>query len=448
MSFPERYKVDHLFLLVGTNPLPNYVAAQLLVRDPQRSQVWLVYSTGTNLVRGALEEELKKLGFKQPTNILVEEANPQHIRNQIRNQATKLTGVVGLNYTGGTKAMSVHAYLALDELTRHDPHHLSLDTLPYVQYSYLDAHTLSMVFTDSHNGSLPPERVGRICVLTVEQMVRLHSRNVSLKETLFWPHVAQALLQRHSSGEGAAVWQSWIAGTFFLDPPWPQTPLSDDEWRGWIRTTFVEQQFDRRKWTKKAQLKTVKFSLPDDLADIATAFAEELADPQPATLDELWQQGSFRDPEKLGKWLEGEWLETAVMQAVQAIRDQGQVQIDNLVRDVQTKVTITTTDGKRVEQQVQIDVAFTRGYQLFVLSCSTSEDKGLCKSKLLEAAVRAEQIGGAEARVCLICCYKSPLDLEKEVADVLGKRLRVFGRAHLLNLQERLADWIAEVSPE
>jgi hypothetical protein len=30
MSNIERYQTDHLFLLVGTNPLPNYVAAKVL----------------------------------------------------------------------------------------------------------------------------------------------------------------------------------------------------------------------------------------------------------------------------------------------------------------------------------------------------------------------------------------------------------------------------------
>lgn len=31
--FRPRYQSDYLFLLVGTNPLPNYVAAELLLKQ-------------------------------------------------------------------------------------------------------------------------------------------------------------------------------------------------------------------------------------------------------------------------------------------------------------------------------------------------------------------------------------------------------------------------------
>lgn len=41
----EPCKTDYLFLLVGTNPLPNYVAARLLARP--KGKIYLLHSRTT-----------------------------------------------------------------------------------------------------------------------------------------------------------------------------------------------------------------------------------------------------------------------------------------------------------------------------------------------------------------------------------------------------------------
>jgi len=42
----EYHQVDRLFLLIGENPLPNYVAARTLLKDGGKA--YLVDTTGTN----------------------------------------------------------------------------------------------------------------------------------------------------------------------------------------------------------------------------------------------------------------------------------------------------------------------------------------------------------------------------------------------------------------
>ncbi|HWQ14467.1 MAG TPA: DUF1887 family CARF protein [Roseiflexaceae bacterium] len=444
----DRYRVDHLFLLIGTNPLPNYVAAKLLLRDPQSSQIVLVASVGTEGTRAALERTLKEEGYRYISSVQVEEANPADIRNKITEQARGLNGLVGLNYTGGTKAMSVHAYLALTALTN-----------LHVQYSYLDARTLSLHIEGHGIETGVTLAAGPHVTPTVEQVLKLHSRETSLHSDLFWPIIAQALAEVHSDGQRADSWQAWIAETFFQDPNWPQPsnenePLTGDEWRTWVRETFVHHEYKRRTWKKKSAVAQTPFNLPEALGDVREAFVRELCEPFPTTIRELMAAGRFDKVEELGKWLEGGWLETYVMQQVQAIQEQGIHRLNNVARNIHATVELANNEGATskteqapLKQEVEIDVAFTRGYQLFVLSCSASKDRGLCKSKLLEAAIRAEQIGGAEARVALVCCNEQPRELEKEVLDVLGKRVRVFGRAHLAELKQHLADWITDVSP-
>ena len=89
-------------------------------------------------------------------------------------------------------------------------------------------------------------------------------------------------------------------------------------------------------------------------------------------------------------------------------------------------------------------MAFTRGYQLFAISVSTTSKRDLCKVKLFEAYLRARQMGGDEARVALICCTDEPDSLKAEVAVLDDKKIAVFGRDDLMDLSSRIEDWIKQ----
>ena len=427
----ERHKVDALFVLVGKNTLPNYVAAQLLLRSPAKSRLILVYSEDTASQRQLLEDTLKAEGFQQFENVLVKESNPLDIENNIGAITQKLTGKVGLNYTGGTKAMSVHAYRALDENVRD------------VQFSYLNARGLSLMF--AHESI--PCLVGTEVSVSLKVLLGLHSRTLSFKADPIWPQTARTIADLHSSDDVRKMWNIWIAQTFFQEPPWPQFQVQssenrDAEWQHWVRKQHVWQEFKRRKWKTKTQLKNIQLSVLNEFTEVQATLLKEtgLSSSDSFSGDKdtlgLIQKGGFGKSEDLGKWFEGTWLESYVLDQVQQLRQQGQYGITDTGHSLQA----------HSDQQVEIDVAFTRGYQLFALACTTSDDKGLCKSKLLEVVVRAEQLGGAEARSALICCYPEPRKLENEIADLSGEHVRVFGRDDLMGIQTKLGDWIMDVS--
>ena len=96
----------------------------------------------------------------------------------------------------------------------------------------------------------------------------------------------------------------------------------------------------------------------------------------------------------------------------------------------------------------EVDVVAIRGYQMFAISCTTSKEMSLVKSKLFEAYVRARQMGGDEARIALICCSDEPAQVEKQMASELQYegRIRVFGQPDLPNIGQRLKNWILEQS--
>ena len=130
----EYHQVDHMFLLVGENPLPNYVAARLMLK--QGGTPYLVHTTDTQKEAKRLEIILSDQGIKttQLVSLNDYESDAYHIRETIRPKLEAIKdGKIGLYYTGGTKAMAVHAYRTV--VSKQHP-----DTV----FSYLDPRKLEM----------------------------------------------------------------------------------------------------------------------------------------------------------------------------------------------------------------------------------------------------------------------------------------------------------------
>lgn len=105
----RRVACDTLILLVGSNPLPNYVAAKVL--KPQK--ILMVYTSGAT----GTEEVMKGLRSVFNARLQVEVLPPRSVRRSsaqdIRDVLRKYTAPNNhLNYTGGTKVMAAQARMA------------------------------------------------------------------------------------------------------------------------------------------------------------------------------------------------------------------------------------------------------------------------------------------------------------------------------------------------
>jgi len=146
-------KSDHLLLLVGANPLPNAVAGKLLVAPD--GTITLVHSGGASgtadvaqRLRGWLEQQevVNTVELKE-----VEESSPSSIVRGVQERLNAIQAkTVGLHYTGGTKAMSVHAYRTVEQWAK--------EKNITAAFSYLDARTLEMVF-DPVDAGVSEQRV-------------------------------------------------------------------------------------------------------------------------------------------------------------------------------------------------------------------------------------------------------------------------------------------------
>jgi hypothetical protein len=153
----DNYKeFNHLILLIGTNPLPNFVAADYFLQNNKQLQtVWLLHSEENRLQAGTHEQvrnleallrkrwqgnhanlrfPLEKISLTDVSDAatILREIETKMLRGWQPNQSFHL------NYTGGTKAMSTHVYRRLQELGKRGQH----------QCSYLDANNFRLVVDD------------------------------------------------------------------------------------------------------------------------------------------------------------------------------------------------------------------------------------------------------------------------------------------------------------
>jgi len=315
------------------------------------------------------------------------------------------TGTVGLHYTGGTKAMAVHAYRAVERALA--------GKSPAPVFSYLDATTFELRIDPAVH-----EKVLFDVKPTIRDLVALHGNPLKAdrpsRDTILLP-AATALAQ--ASPNGLSVWRNWC----------DKVLRSEDIYTG-------------KDWRGNSRFKEVALSWPmaPELGEVVKILNSELNLPHTAkelSFSAIQLPNGVKEYKQLCKWLDGEWLEQYVLSQVAAVAESCHLHDYGM--------TLETDEKQDADFRFEFDVAAMRGYQLFGISCTTSSSKSLVKSKLFEASIRARQLGGDEARVGLVCGYADAVSLEREISqswDAEGK-IRVFGPADLPDLAEKLKDW-------
>ena len=125
-----------LVLLVGDNPLPNYVTAKYLIQRGELAKIVLLHSKDTVSIARNIENLLSHDGSVEITLAELEDAND---RNSILSSLERLRfdNSVHFNYTGGTKVMAVHVYNYLKEQRKE------------AEFSYLNSRTYKLVYDES-----------------------------------------------------------------------------------------------------------------------------------------------------------------------------------------------------------------------------------------------------------------------------------------------------------
>jgi hypothetical protein len=384
MNHLEPYRTDHLLLLVGANPLPNYVAALLLSK--KGGTIHLLNSKGTEDVKNLLEQAINN---KEPNVKVVphevDEARGHRIyqtaKRILKEIKEKSPGTsVGLHYTGGTKAMSVHIYRAFK------------DDFPEGIASYLNARTVSIMIDNR------------------DEPIRLTPMNMDFSINL------KELISLHG----------------YLPPEMNQTPFQTDLYQEIISIYSEDKPLkDWRKWVQSGLQ-----SLPDNdkypyLINFRSKLDVILG--MEATPESLAKHLGYQRLPNCRNWLEAKWLEQYTLKSIADIAQNAEI----------SSYSIDLLLNKNMDRKMQIDLAAVKGYQLFAISCKASKDKEVCKEHLFEVYIRARQIGGDEARIGLICCYPDPAALQQEIKEswFTEGRVKIFGIKDLFELPANLKKW-------
>ncbi len=377
----DEYKCQHLFLLVGTNPLPSYVSGKLL--SSSRTHFYFVHSKDTSHVADRLITglELKKGMWDK---IQVKESSPDNIYSKIKENAKGKSGL-GLDYTSGTKSMSVHAYRAIFDSD--DPSAL---------FSYLDARKLEMVIN------------------TKEGLPRRIPSGLSLKPTIL------ELMGLHGYRANKPDRSPELIDVCNFLVNVDVGKLNDWSFKHWRKSN--------ERFLSDSNLK--KAALPHGAGFEA--------------LDELWGEASTlgeisyywdKKVRHVTEFLSGKWLEQYTLYSLQGIASKTNVH-----------ESVINLEPKNDDTNFELDVVALKGYQLFVLSCTTAHKKSRLKQKMFEAYIRGRQLGGDEARIGLICYSNDPDQVKDEIEeewDSKGK-IAVFGKDEIRDLSYHLEQWFQQ----
>lgn len=247
-----QHRTNNLFLLVGSNPLPNYVAAKLLTDD--QTKLYLVHTTETE---GKIQQLENSLGRPGPSErIKVDNADAEDIFSRVKKCAEQCRGNIGLNYTGGTKAMAVHTYRAIQEVTKGE-------TIA----SYLDSKTLQLLIDRKGQRSIPYP-VQLEVKLSIQELLELHGYKLNKSLTLkpFQPNFCREMV--NIPAENQKSWRGQNMPLLDLNDPafdaikkyWKDCNTLNDlaqKW-GWREKHKEFLEFLRGKWLEHYALWSVQ----------------------------------------------------------------------------------------------------------------------------------------------------------------------------------------------
>jgi hypothetical protein len=397
--------------LVGTNPLPDLVAAQILAPK----WVHLLYSEDTEREGIPITIEYaswlaQAIDGQEPTPDVnarmygVNDVYAHKIHGQIESIIKELMSqgllrggeTIGLNYTGATKPMSVHSYRTIETHMRNRGFK--------VIYSYLDPRRLSFIFDgDQRPYPIKPQE----CHIDLQTMVRLHGYKILPGSGRDEPNlrmmpIAKAIGEVCRTEEGFNAWRTWLKSDLQLLP----------------QNDLLQPVLD----AFKALCKQTGNSLTP--AGIAAAM------------------GEFEKLTSYTNWFLGTWLEELALDAMLELQEV--LPIRSPMAGIKP---VPIQEGN--ERNFELDVAAVVGHQLFVISCIASRKaKGETKKHLMEAYVRAQQLGGEEARIALLCCADNKDDIARALKQTwhIDKHVTVFGNSDLSDLKGGLRTWIRENS--
>ena len=402
--------MDVLLLLMGGNPLPNYITADYTLKShrvdqddlPSPGKIIFVSTDKTENFFQSILNLLKKrhqsLFFQsEETKLGSDHRSPDFIRKKIINVLKKNPGIdsIHLNYTGGTKPMAVNAVIAVSEFAREKDIKLIMSDLDPDNFKLIS-------YRVNPNGKMgekkcfPGKGDLRDAVhLNIDEIFELHDmKPVPIKK------------------------QDYILENGIID----------------IITFSQEIALDYRKSTRRKRFVEIYKSLAGN----------NLGDRKKIISAHPYLKGIYDEnfklkvtPGQFYAFICGKWLEDYLYLSLKKIEPELNIAFTEIRKNVEAKYD---------ERPCEIDVVVVKGFRMFLFSCTTSQKIKLVKQKAFEALFRAEQLGGEHAKVIIVStmfntpCIPGKIKFSrKSNLEELGRDVKQFNadqKCELIGLDE------------
>lgn len=398
---------ENLILLIGTNPLPNFVVTEYFLQNNYNIKaIWLVHSEKTDSQEGTyhyaqkLVDVLKSRHSDKSISFnfipLSDISNAKKILSDVRKlliSNLKENDTVHLNYTGGTKVMGTHVYLSLRQ---EENKRLAKS------FSYLDARTFRIV--DDEKDDITEDLRGKVS-LAFNELIRLHGFERKNEDSNNSDFEKATLAFRELIKEGK------LKDFFQPNGGYDRTMFESKDKRGELAEKVEDINQERiDHFTPNDTFHRVISMLPDKyrIFDEHKRFRKDI------------DKKSFK---KTLKYIDGGWFEEYIYTVLKENFTETNIEI---LKDWEIRKDDWAGN-------FQLDVILMKGYQLIGISCTTSKGKHICKSKGFEIIHRTRQIGGDEAKAVLFTLLDNnkKSDLQDELLIDTGStkaNILVFGR--------------------
>ncbi len=420
------WSFSDLILLMGTNPLPNYVVAKYFILENKFLQrIWIIHSEEKANINQAetkkLAENLKLIiemeqnDYSRRVRIkLIPLSDISSARQIMKDIEEKLTdGIKGeanfsschLNYTGGTKAMAVHVYRKLEQELSHN-----------CTFSYLSGRDFKL--KDDLEGAVTRDLRDKINI-GLDTLMKLHGyKKSNEQDNPNWPCVLDKFTEIIAQGKLKEYLQwvnKFVSAKYYNEKGFIKKTSSFlahnqllDQDGNINKLKLIELQNNFRKETPEFIIELLK-EIPEEHSLL---IGGELWTPAPKlpNKDFIYRLGAA-----VKDFLHGKWLEAYVQEIV----------TDNIERINQEEKRCISVTGnweiKKIGQTkpFELDVIMLNGYQVVGISVTTSGNESVCKEKGFEVLHRVNQVGGDEGKAILVTC------LEKPKRDTLAGELRL-----------------------
>jgi len=378
------FDFQNLVLLIGTNPLPNYVVTEFfLMHNSGLKNIFLVHSNQTEFQEGTQKqaENLEKVLFKRfPNRItfplvkigLTDVSNAdktwyeltEKFIPEFNNRSSVNT--IHLNYTGGTKVMCVHVYRFIENKMKG----LTRNNRLYPSFSYFDGRTSRIV--DDRRGIYISMDLREETRITFDDIIEMHGFR-------FTNEYSQPIIFE----DAMSVLQEQLKTTQLQK-------LSDDIRRFREKLIKIRKE-DASEWSGFAEsLGLNDLGIPP-LLPIIRAMPEQF---RFFSEDGLFDCSKLKeDLKKFTNFLNGKWLEHYIYFVLR----------NGLAAEPGIEIQLDWNIKKNGwGTYFQLDVLLRKGFQLVGISCTITTKKATCKQRGFEIYHRTRQIGGDECKAVVI----------------------------------------------